>query len=197
MATSHGVSIRAAKGLYYRPSTFRSRPIEWEETVKADTGLLGLTHQACLLRGQPEEVPGPVRPHRGLQALRGRVRDHAGGSDRQAPDLRDRRRLVRLQPGHQLGPDVGITTQRRRGSGSAGYHTSHSDYQPSPIIPARDRAIPGRTAPPPPQLPGKGPTHLPQEPQAISKHLFPAEPRPASPSARTQGIPTASPDTLR
>ena len=41
--TSHGVSIRVAKGLYYRPSTFRSRPIEWEETVKADTGLLGLT----------------------------------------------------------------------------------------------------------------------------------------------------------
>ena len=26
--TSHGVSIRVARGLYYRPSTFRSRPIE-------------------------------------------------------------------------------------------------------------------------------------------------------------------------
>ena len=36
--TSHGVSIRVARGLYYRPSTFRSRPIEWEETVHADTG---------------------------------------------------------------------------------------------------------------------------------------------------------------
>ena len=41
--TSHGVSIRVARGLYYRPSTFRSRPIEWEETVHADTGMLGLT----------------------------------------------------------------------------------------------------------------------------------------------------------
>ena len=41
--TSHGLSIRAARGVYYRPSTFRSRPIEWEETVHADTGLMGLT----------------------------------------------------------------------------------------------------------------------------------------------------------
>ena len=41
--TSHGVSIRVGRGLYYRPSTFRSRPIEWEETVHADKGLLGLT----------------------------------------------------------------------------------------------------------------------------------------------------------
>ena len=41
--TSHGLSIRVARGVYYRPSTFRSRPIEWEETVHADTGLLGFT----------------------------------------------------------------------------------------------------------------------------------------------------------
>ena len=41
--SSQGLSIRVARGLYYRSSTFRSRPIEWEETVHADTGLLGLT----------------------------------------------------------------------------------------------------------------------------------------------------------
>ena len=41
--SSQGLSIRVALGLYYRPSTFRSRPIEWEETVHADTGMLGLT----------------------------------------------------------------------------------------------------------------------------------------------------------
>ena len=40
---SHDVSIRVARGLYYRPSTFRRRSIEWEETIHADTGLLGLT----------------------------------------------------------------------------------------------------------------------------------------------------------
>ncbi len=40
---SRGVSIRVARGLYHRPSTFRSRPIEWEETVHADTGIPGRT----------------------------------------------------------------------------------------------------------------------------------------------------------
>ena len=49
--TSHGVSIRVARGLYYRPSTFRSRPIEWEETVKADTGLLGHTTKHIYFAG--------------------------------------------------------------------------------------------------------------------------------------------------
>ena len=49
--TSHGVSIRVARGIYYRPSTFRSRPIEWEETVHADTGLLGLTTKHIYFTG--------------------------------------------------------------------------------------------------------------------------------------------------
>ena len=49
--TSHGASIHVAKGLYYRPSTFRSRPIEWEETVHADTGLLGLTTKHVYFAG--------------------------------------------------------------------------------------------------------------------------------------------------
>ena len=37
------MALRVARGLYYRPSTFRSRSIEWEETVHGDTGLLDLT----------------------------------------------------------------------------------------------------------------------------------------------------------
>ena len=41
--SSHGLSIRVARGVYYRPSTFRSRVIETEETVHQDTGLLGFT----------------------------------------------------------------------------------------------------------------------------------------------------------
>ena len=49
--TSHGLSIRVAKGLYYRPSTFRSRPIEWEETVHEDTGLLGVTTKHIYFHG--------------------------------------------------------------------------------------------------------------------------------------------------
>ena len=49
--TSHGLSIRVARGLYYRPSTFRSRPTLWEETVHADTGLLDLTTKHLYFSG--------------------------------------------------------------------------------------------------------------------------------------------------
>ena len=49
--TSHGVSVRVAKGLYYRPSTFSSRSVEWEETVHEDTGLLGVTSKHIYFHG--------------------------------------------------------------------------------------------------------------------------------------------------
>lgn len=49
--TSHGVSIRVAKGLYYSPRTFRSRAVEWEETVHEDTGLLGVTSKHLYFHG--------------------------------------------------------------------------------------------------------------------------------------------------
>ena len=37
--------------LYYRPSTFRSRAVEWEETVHQDTGLLGFTTKHLYFSG--------------------------------------------------------------------------------------------------------------------------------------------------
>ncbi len=40
-----------ARGLYYRPNTFRSRPIEWEESAHADTGMLGLTTRHIYFAG--------------------------------------------------------------------------------------------------------------------------------------------------
>ena len=49
--SSHGVSIRVAKGLYYSPRTFRSRAVEWEETVQEDTGLLGVTSKHIYFHG--------------------------------------------------------------------------------------------------------------------------------------------------
>ena len=49
--SSQGLSIRVARGLYYRPGTFRSPPIEWEETVHADTGMLGLTTKHIYFAG--------------------------------------------------------------------------------------------------------------------------------------------------
>ena len=56
--TSHGVSVRVAKGLYYRPSTFRSRPVEWEETIRDDTGLLGLTTKHVYFAPAPGRSSG-------------------------------------------------------------------------------------------------------------------------------------------
>ena len=41
--SSQGLSFRIARGVYYRPSAFRSRQVEWDETVHADTGLMGFT----------------------------------------------------------------------------------------------------------------------------------------------------------
>ena len=50
--TSHGLSIRVAKGLYYRPGMFRSHIREWEETVHLDTGLLGITSKHLYFHGR-------------------------------------------------------------------------------------------------------------------------------------------------
>ena len=49
--SSHGLSIRVARGLYYRPGVFRSRSVEWEETVHQDTGLLGFTTKHIYFSG--------------------------------------------------------------------------------------------------------------------------------------------------
>ena len=48
---SHGLSIRVARGIYYRPGTFRSRSVEWEETVHQDTGLIGFTTKHIYFSG--------------------------------------------------------------------------------------------------------------------------------------------------
>ena len=49
--SSHGLSFRVARGLYYRPSTFRGRVIEKEETVHQDTGLFGFTTKHIYFSG--------------------------------------------------------------------------------------------------------------------------------------------------
>ena len=50
--TSHGLSIRVARGVYYRPGTFRSRTVEWDEAIHADTGLLGFTTKHIYFAGR-------------------------------------------------------------------------------------------------------------------------------------------------
>ena len=53
--SSHGLSIRVARGVYYRPGTFRSRAVEWEETVHQDTGLLGFTTKHLYFSGNKKK----------------------------------------------------------------------------------------------------------------------------------------------
>ena len=52
--SSHGVSVRVAKGLYYRPSAFKGRSVSREETVHADTGMLGVTTKHLYFHGERE-----------------------------------------------------------------------------------------------------------------------------------------------
>ena len=49
--SSRGLTIRVARGIYYRPSTFKSRVVEWDETVRLDTGLMGLTTKHIYFAG--------------------------------------------------------------------------------------------------------------------------------------------------
>ena len=41
--SSHWLSIQVTRGVYYRPGIFRSRSVEWEETIHQDTEVLGFT----------------------------------------------------------------------------------------------------------------------------------------------------------
>ena len=45
------------RGVYYRPSTFRSRVVEWDGTGRVDTGLLGLTTKHIYFAGSKKRFP--------------------------------------------------------------------------------------------------------------------------------------------
>jgi hypothetical protein len=47
----HGVSIRIAKGLYYRVGAFKGHPVETTETVFVGSGLLGVTNRHLYFSG--------------------------------------------------------------------------------------------------------------------------------------------------
>lgn len=48
---SQGFSVRIARGLYYRAGAFKGRRVEYNETVHADTGLLGITNKHLYFTG--------------------------------------------------------------------------------------------------------------------------------------------------
>jgi hypothetical protein len=49
---SHGVSVRVAKGLYYRVGSFRGQPVKRDQMVALGTGLLGVTDRHLYFVGQ-------------------------------------------------------------------------------------------------------------------------------------------------
>ncbi len=48
---SQGVSVRIAKGLYYRTNAFKGERVQTSETIHADTGLLGVTNKHIYFSG--------------------------------------------------------------------------------------------------------------------------------------------------
>lgn len=48
---SRGVSIRIAKGLYFRTGGFKAHPVETTETVHVDSGILGVTNKHLYFSG--------------------------------------------------------------------------------------------------------------------------------------------------
>ena len=52
--TSDGISTSMGRGMSYRSGTFRSRTIEWDEQVHADTGTLGFTTKHIYFAGKKE-----------------------------------------------------------------------------------------------------------------------------------------------
>lgn len=48
---SVGVNVRVARGVYLRQSSFRGRPVEVNESVQVDTGLLGITTKHIYFTG--------------------------------------------------------------------------------------------------------------------------------------------------
>ena len=49
--SSRGFSNRIARGVYYRPSSFKSRVVEWDETTCADKGVMALTTKHIYFAG--------------------------------------------------------------------------------------------------------------------------------------------------
>lgn len=48
---SQGVSVRIAKGLYYRTGSFKGERVQTSETIHSDTGLLGITNKNIYFAG--------------------------------------------------------------------------------------------------------------------------------------------------
>ena len=58
--TSHGPSIRVARDIYYQPGTFRIQAVEWDETVHANTCLLGFITKHLYFSGSTKKFQSQI-----------------------------------------------------------------------------------------------------------------------------------------
>lgn len=56
---SHGVSFRIAKGVYYRIGSFKGYPVETQEKVRVDTGILAVTTKHIYFGGERKSFRVP------------------------------------------------------------------------------------------------------------------------------------------
>lgn len=56
---SHGVSVRIAKGVYYRTSSFKGHAVEYTERVHLDTGLVVITNKNIYFAGSQKSLRLP------------------------------------------------------------------------------------------------------------------------------------------
>jgi hypothetical protein len=78
---SDGFSFRVAQGLYYRTSTFESTPVISAETVRIDTGYLGVTTKHVYFAGDRKGFRVPYKKIMAFQPFKdgfGIVRDASG-----------------------------------------------------------------------------------------------------------------------
>lgn len=57
---SQGVSVRLMKGVYYRTSVFKGRPLREEHTVAIDVGQVAITQKAFLFAGPKKSLRLPI-----------------------------------------------------------------------------------------------------------------------------------------
>jgi len=77
---SNGMSFRLAKGIYYRTSSFESTPVTSAETVRIDSGYLGITTKHVYFTGARKGFRVPYRKIMAFTAFKdgfGIVRDSA------------------------------------------------------------------------------------------------------------------------
>ena len=61
VGSSHGISVRIMKGVYYRTSAFEGHPVERRQRVAVDTGLLLITNKNLYFSGPEKSLRLPYK----------------------------------------------------------------------------------------------------------------------------------------